>query len=317
MARNLLVLVAVMAMLGAGAPVRAAFPEKDITFVVPYAPGGTFDTYVRAISAALERHLPNKVHVIPTNNPGGDGAKAVGTIWRTKPDGYTIAIFDIPGELLPQIANNPPPAYDLRKMTWLASAGADPYGIAVTGKSPIQTLDDMKKLGRPVKVTSTGPGTSSYLVAHIVMDVLGIPMSSISGYRGSSEYVIGAIRGDGDGTVAVIPQLLKFRDSGDLRTIAVMAPKSPFPGVVDATAMGQPDLGKLAIRRLIGAPPGLPENIRKILEDSLMEAMADPETIKIMQTAGADMLPERGDKAAAYLNDSIDLYTRYRKYILE
>ncbi len=107
------IIVAIIAIFAGTWPAQASFPEKDITFIVPYAPGGTFDTYVRAISAALERHLPNKVHVIPNNIPGGDGAKAVGTMWRAKPDGYTIAIFDVPGELLPQIANNPPPPYDL------------------------------------------------------------------------------------------------------------------------------------------------------------------------------------------------------------
>ncbi len=205
-------------------------------------------------------------------------------------------------------------------MTWLASAGADPYGVAVAGNSSIKNLTDMKALGRPVKMTSTGPGSTSYVVTHIVMDVLDIPMSSISGYRGSSEYVIGAMRGDGDGTIAVVPQLLKFHESGDLKTIALLAvtaAKSPFPGVPDATVLGKPDLAKLAIRRLIGAPPNLPDDVRRILEDSLMKAMTDPETVKILQAAGSDLVPEPGNKAAAYLNESIELYTRYQKYIQE
>lgn len=300
----------------AGGPSQAAgYPDKDITFIIPYGPGGTFDTYVRAISSALERHLPNKVNVVPTNVPGANGAKAVNTMMRAKPDGYTIAIFDIPGELLPQIANEKNPPYDLRKITWLASAGSDNYGIAVTGSSPIKSLNDMKELGRPVKLTTTGPGTSSYLMAHIAMDVLGIPLSIVSGYRGSSEYMIGAIRGDGDGTVAVVPMLLKYKESGDLQMLAVLAEKSPFAGVTDAVALGHPELSQLAIRRLIGGPPGMPADVAKTLEDALLKAMNDPETVRIMEAAGARMVPESGDKAAEVLNRSIDFYNRYRKYI--
>lgn len=295
---------------------QAAYPEKDITFIVPHAPGGTFDTYVRAIAPALERHLPNKVNVIPTNMPGANQAKAIGTMYKAKPDGYTIAIFDIPGGLLPQIANNPPPPYDLTKFTWLASVGSDHYGLAVTGNSPIKSLDDMKKLGRPVKLTTTGSGTTSYMVAQISTEIMGIPSNIVTGYRSSSEYMIGAIRGDGDGTVAVLPMLLKYKDTGDLRTLAVLAPKSPLPGVADTTSLGYPELANLSIRRLLGAPPGLPDNIRKILEEALLKAMRDPETIKIMAAAGAEMNPEDGKRAAEILKESFDFYTRYKKYVL-
>lgn len=299
-----------------GTPAQAAgYPDKDITFIVPYGPGGTFDTYVRAIASALERHLPNGVNVVPTNMPGANGAKAVNAVMRAKPDGYTIAIFDVPGELLPQIANEKNPPYDLRRITWLASAGSDNYGIAVNGASPIRSLDDMKKLGRPVKLTTTGPGTSSYLMAHIAMDVLDIPLSIVSGYRGSSEYMIGAIRGDGDGTVAVVPMLLKYKESGDLRMLAVLSEKSPFEGVTDAAALGHPELSHLAIRRLIGGPPGMPTDVAKTLEDALLRAMKDPETVRIMEAAGARMVPEGGDKAAEVLDRSIEFYNRYRKYI--
>ncbi len=314
--RNLLaaILITTACAFGGGPAHAAGYPEKDINFIIPYGPGGTFDTYVRAISAALERHLPNKVNVVPTNMPGANGAKAVNAVMRAKPDGYTIAIFDIPGELLPQIANEKSPPYDLRTITWLASVGSDSYGIAVNGASPIKSLDDMKKLGRPVKLTTTGPGTSSYLMANIAMEVMGIPVSIVSGYRGSSEYMIGAIRGDGDGTMAVVPMLLKYRQSGDLRMLAVLADKSPFEGVTDAVALGHPELSQLSIRRLLGGPPGMPADIRKILEDSLIKAMKDPETMRIIEAAGAHMVPEDGDKAAEVLGKSIDFYNRYRKY---
>jgi tripartite-type tricarboxylate transporter receptor subunit TctC len=302
---------------GWAAPALAEYPEKDITFIVPHGPGGTFDTYVRAISPALERYLPKKVNVVPTNLPGGNQAKAMNTLFRAKPDGYTISIVDVPGALLPQVINDPVPAYDLKKFTWLAVIGSDPYGVAVNRSSPIKSVDDMKNLGRPMKVTTTGPGTTSYMVAKISADAFGFPVNIISGYRSSSDYAIGAIRGDGDGTVAVVPILKKYSESGDLRPVVMLAKKSPFAGVPDSGALGHPELETLAIRRLIAGPPGLPDNIRKVLEDALIKAMKDPETIKIMSAAGADMEPEDGAAAAKLVNDSFEFYTKYRKYVSE
>ncbi len=290
-------------------------PAERISTRLGTIPGGTFDTYVRAIAPALERYLPNKVNVIPTNIEGGNQAKAMNTVYRAKPDGYTICIVDIPGALLPQVINNPPPAYDLRKFTWLASIGSDPYGLAVNGASPIKTIDDLRKLGRPVKLTTTGPGTTSYMVARIATDAMGIPSTNISGYRSSSEYAIGAIRGDGDGTVAVVPILQKYRDSGDLRPIVMLATKSPFPGIADTVQLGYPELASLSIRRLVGAPPGMPAETRKILQDALLKAMNDPVTIKVMDAAGAAMQPEDGDTAARILSESFDFYNKYKKFI--
>ncbi|TAK47219.1 MAG: tripartite tricarboxylate transporter substrate binding protein [Xanthobacteraceae bacterium] len=316
MKRLILVLTAVLCLLTVTTfPTLAGYPERDITFIIPHGPGGTFDTYVRAISAALERYLPNKINVVPTNMPGANMTRAITAAYRAKPDGYTIAIFDIPGGLLAQIVGNPRPSYDLSKFTWLASIGSDQYGLAVNGSSAIKSVEDMKALGRPVKLTTTGAGTSSYMAAKIATDIMGIPSSIISGYRGSSEYIIGAIRGDGDGTIAVLPMLHKYRKSGDLRTIAVLAPTSSVAGVPDAVRLGHPELSLLALHRLIGAPPGLPENIRQILEKALLAAMKDPETVRIMAAAGAEMQPEDGARAAEILKASFDFFSRYRHYI--
>jgi tripartite-type tricarboxylate transporter receptor subunit TctC len=298
-------------------PAMAAFPEKDISFIIPTGPGGTFDTFVRAIAHAMERYLPNKVHVVPVNVPGASGGKASGTTFRAKPDGYTIQIFDIPGALLPQIAGQPGIEYDLTKFTWLAFIGNDPYGIAVPGKSPIKSVADLKALGRPVKFVSTGPGATSYLATRITTEMLGLSATYITGYRGASEYIVGAIRGDGDCAVAVIPVLNKFKPSGDLRVIAYLTGISPDPGVANAKDIGQPDLAKLSVSRLVGGPPGIPAEIKAVLEDALLKAMKDPDTIKAMATVGANMDPEPGADAARVLQDNIGFYSKYREYILE
>ena len=176
----------------------AGFPERDITFIIPNQVGGGFDAYVRAIAPVMEKYLPNKVNVLPLNVPAGGGAKGVNQLYRARPDGYTIGIMNIPGLFILQERGG---GYDLNRFTWLAGLGKDPYALAVPWNSPIKTVADLQALSktRPVKFTTNGPEGTAYGVTLIATDLLGIRLQLITGYKGSSEYVAAAVRGDGDG----------------------------------------------------------------------------------------------------------------------
>src|SRR6266480_5361867 len=66
------------------------FPARNIQFIIPYAPGGGFDVYVRVIAPVMEKYLPKKVSIVPVNVAGGGGAKGIGQLYRARPDGYTL-----------------------------------------------------------------------------------------------------------------------------------------------------------------------------------------------------------------------------------
>jgi tripartite-type tricarboxylate transporter receptor subunit TctC len=72
------------------------YPERELTFVVPFAAGGSTDVIARQFTSQLEQQLHGKV--IPENKPGGSGTVGTGAIVRAKPDGYTIGI--VPSEVL-------------------------------------------------------------------------------------------------------------------------------------------------------------------------------------------------------------------------
>src|SRR6202140_511707 len=88
-----------------------AFPAKNIQFIIPYAPGGGFDSYVRFISPLIEQHLLGRVSIVPVNITAGRGPRGIRQLYPSKPDGYTIGIFDLPGMFIQQAlqGNN---AYD-------------------------------------------------------------------------------------------------------------------------------------------------------------------------------------------------------------
>src|ERR1700759_3253869 len=75
----------------------ATYPAKTIQFIVPYAPGGGFDVYVRFVAPVMEKYLPKKVSIVPINVASGGGSRGVSQLYRARADGYSIGILNVPG----------------------------------------------------------------------------------------------------------------------------------------------------------------------------------------------------------------------------
>ncbi len=254
------------------------FPARNIQFMIPYAPGGGFDVYVRVIAPVMENYLPHRVNIVPLNVAGGGGSKGTAELFRARPDGYTIGIFNIPGAFILQQQQGGS-AYDLAKFAWIGAVGeGEHYAIAVAANSPLKTFDDLKALSRrrPVKFSATGPEGTAYAATLIGTRLLGLRTQLITGYKGSADYVVAAVRGDSDAVIAGIPTATRFVRAKTIRLLASFERKSSFPGIPDATALGQPDLDQITIERVVGAPPGTPAGIQSIVSAALAKALADP-----------------------------------------
>ena len=296
---------------------RAAgdFPAKDITFIIPYSAGGGFDNYVRALSPVMEKYLPHKVTIIPTNVAAGGGTRGTNELYRAKPNGYTIAIFNIPGMFVLQERGGT--EYDLAKVTWLGSIGRDHYGIGVAANSPIKSVADLKKLSatRPVKFTTTGPEATAYAATLIATELLGIKAKMIGGYKGSNDYVVAAIRGDGDAVITALPLLRRMQAGGELRIIADFQDHSSVPGADDATSLGQKELSDIVLERLIGAPPGLPADITAVLADALSKSVADPEVGAWAKKSDSELTWEPPVRAAQILAAQAQFFQKWKKFL--
>ena len=307
--------IAAGALSAAPAPAGAAgFPEHDITFIIPNQVGGGFDAYVRAISPAMEKYLPNKVNVVPLNVPAGGGAKGVSQLYRARPDGYTIGILNIPGLFILQERGG---GYDLNRFTWLAGLGKDPYGLAVPWNSPIKSVADLQALSktRPVKFTTTGPDGTAYGVTLIATELLGIRLQLITGYRGSSEYVAAAVRGDGDAVITNLPLLARFEASKSLRLIATFTTGGARHEIPDAAALGEPQLADLLVERMVGAPPNLPPDIKKVLVEAIDKAVNDPTVVSLTEAAGIGLALQSPDEVAADVHSQANFFTKWKKYL--
>jgi tripartite-type tricarboxylate transporter receptor subunit TctC len=208
--------------------------------------------------------------------------------------------------------------YDLAKFTWLGSIGRDNYGLGVAVTSPIKSVADLRTLSqtRPIKFTTTGPEGTAYAATLIGAKLLGINAQLITGYKGSSDYVVGAIRGDGDAVVTTLPILRRMREGQALRILATFEDHGSEKDADDATTLNQPDLGQIVLERLIGAPPGVPARIQVILADALARAMKDPQVVAWAAKAGIDIKSETPDEAAAIVRDQAGFFDKWKKILL-
>jgi tripartite-type tricarboxylate transporter receptor subunit TctC len=315
---RLAVSIAVLAIAASGLPgpgIAAGFPERDITFIIPNQVGGGFDAYVRAIAPAMEKYLPNKVNIVPLNIPAGGGAKGVNQLYRARPDGYTIGILNIPGLFVLQARGG---GYDLNKFTWLAGLGRDPYGLAVPWNSPIKSIADLQKLSatRPVKFTTTGPDGTAYGVTMIATDLLGIKLQLITGYKGSSEYVAAAVRGDGDAVITNLPLLARFEAGQSLRLLASFTKDGTRPDVPNAAALGHAQLADIVVERMVAAPPNLPADVKKILVEAIDKAVNDPAVVALSEKVGMGLALQSPDEVAADVHAQANFFEKWRKYLV-
>jgi tripartite-type tricarboxylate transporter receptor subunit TctC len=296
----------------------SGYPSRNINFIIPKAPGGGFDSLVRLISPPFERALPHKVAVVPDNIPAGGGGKGVSQLYRSKPDGYTLGAVDIPGTFILQ-ARQGGGSFDLQKMVWLCSLGRPEYMcLAVGQNSAIKTFAELKKLAekRTLKFTSSGPEGTAYAATLVGTALLGLKAQLITGYKGSTDFVVGAIRGDGDAVIAPVSSVRPLQRANSMRVLASFELHSTFAGVPDATTLGQPDLTKILLERMVAAPPGLPVDIKSIIASALSKALSDPKTVSLAKKLDIELAPNTPDEATGRIRQSGDFFNKWKKYFL-
>ncbi len=307
-------LIAAAALTISAGAALAEFPDKPITFVVGYSPGGGFDAYARALAPELEKALG--VEVVIENVPGAGGQKGAATIYRAAPDGYTIGIWNIPGLTVPQLLGEAK-GFDLNDVTWLATLGVSRYALAVQAGSPYKKLDDLCHLDRPFKHSDTGPASTSSVTAYIAMNLIDCPIVNVTGYKGSSDTIVGLMRGEVDATIKPIASLAKYVKSGDVRMIMTFEDKASVEGVPSSGESGYPDFSKFQVVRVVGGPPGIPADIATKLSDAIVAAASTESVQEWAKTSKNEVDPVGAEATKALMDDLMGFYSRYKDLLAD
>lgn len=273
-------LVAMLAILPDSAGAQG-FPERPITLIVAYPPGGSTDVAMRAFAEAASKVFGRRVVV--ENRPGATGTLAATYVARNvKPDGYTVAQFPTTVLRVPHMQKGQfDPFADL---TWIIGTTGYAYGVVVRGDAPWKTWAEFIAHARmhPGKVTYGTSGTGSTL--HITMEDLaereGVKWLHVP-YKGNPD-AIAALMGGHIDAMASSPGWAEMIDSGKLRLLCVWGETrmKRWPNVPTLK-----ELGYGIVRTSpygIGGPKGMDPKVVRILHDGFRKAMEDPAYVQVL-----------------------------------
>lgn len=168
------------------------YKGKTISFIVPSAPGGGYDTYSRLMSAHIGRHLPGQPNVVPQNMPGAGSIRAANFLYAVAPkDGTTIGMVD-QAIYLNQVLGTPELKADATKFNWIGRILSNSAVLFAWHEAPVQKIEDVfsKEL-----IVSTS-GAASKLNWTVLNNLLGTKFRIITGYQGTNDSRLAMMRGE-------------------------------------------------------------------------------------------------------------------------
>ena len=251
----------------------AAYPDKPITIIVPFGAGGAYGRLGRKMGADLEKKLG--VPVVVKNNPGAGGRKGAVVLFKSKPDGYTIGFVHFISFQSNEILRGKKASIDYNKFKIILKLTDAKQFVYVNKKSPIKSLADLKKAGRPIKFATTGVGAVTWVEANALGATLGFPVKFVTGYKNLPKAALAVARGDAEAGAGGYVHVRNVLD--DLRMLAFIADKKDpnLPDVPTTTELGYSQLSVLGVPRIMGAPPGTPEDRLQVIRKAMQEIVAD------------------------------------------
>lgn len=273
----------------APAALADAYPEKTVSIVVGFAPGGTNDILARLISAKLQERL--KQGFVVENRPGANSAIGTGFVAKAKPDGYTLLVSSSGGLTVNPVVVKDlsyDPVKDLEPIALLASY---PLIVTVPAALPVRNLKELAQYAKQTKdgMLDHGVASSSFqLAAETLSTASGIKFNQVP-YRGSGP-VVAAMLGQEIqlgvlDSAAVMPQV----KAGKLRALAVTTGKraAAFPDIPTVAESGFAGYD-VTIWTGLMAPKGTPEPVLAKLRAAVADILKEKDTVEKMHALGMD-----------------------------
>jgi tripartite-type tricarboxylate transporter receptor subunit TctC len=223
----------------------AAFPDRPLHMIVPFAPGGNVDTTARVVSAGMTQTLG--VSAVVENKPGAGGSIGADMVVRSAPDGYTLLVASNgPMTVNPFVQLHLP--YDpLRDLAPVGMVGYVPHVLVVTPGLPAHTFAELIALSRKRRINTgtSGVGSATHLTLMRLNAASGADLVHVP-YRGGGALIPDLVGGSLDATMTELSTALPLHRAGKVRILAVaseqrsaIAPDIPTmieSGVKDFTA---------------------------------------------------------------------------------
>ncbi len=266
---------------------HAAYPERPITIVVPYAPGGAADAMARVIAAKLGPKLGTSV--IVDNRAGASGTIGAAYAAKAAPDGYTVLYDATPYAINPHLFPRLPYAADaLQPLSLVLTM---PNMLITKADSPYRTVADLvaaaKAQPHKINFASGGAGTVQRLAAELFRQKLGLDMVHVP-YKSGGPAITDTMAGQVDFMFATVAASYPLVSSGKLRALAATSPqRSPrLPDVPTVAETVVPGYEAYEWNGML-LPAKTPKDIADKLQKALAEVLKDEEVLQRMKDLGA------------------------------
>lgn len=286
---------------------HAAYPEKPITLVVGFAPGGPTDALARVLASEIAKDLGQSVVV--ENKPGAGSNLAAQQVARATPDGYTLLMLAVTSAINQTLYAKP--GFDLIKDFKPVALGAKvPSVLVVNPDLPVKTVAELVEHAKanPGMLTfgSSGNGTSIHVAGEMFKSEAGIDVIHVP-YRGSAPAATALVGGQISFMFDNVPSIWPFVQAGRLRPLAVTTHEriEHDPNLPTMADSGFPDFNVSSWYGVV-APAATPDAIVNRLNESMQRVLTDA-TVRERLT-GMGVLIEKSTPAsfATLIQDEVD-----------
>lgn len=282
---------------------QAAYPDKPIRLVVPFAPGGNADLTGRLFAEALGKRLGQQV--IVENRGGAGGAIGADSVAKSPPDGYSLVLGSTGTFLVsPRMTGGKPP-YTLASFAPVALLSTSPMDIVVNANGPFRDWPSMLTWLRanPGKLTIGHPGNGStnHLALLQMQKALDVRFNIIP-YKSNGLALNDLLAGQIDAVIDQVPASIGHVRGGRLRAIVVTTARraGQLPDVPTLQETGLKDFASTTPIVLM-APAGTPPDVVNKLNGAVANALADPALKEKLNDLGAETEALTPQQLSAFL----------------
>jgi len=286
------------------------YSGENISYIVTTNPGGGYDAYARLIGKYLGKYLGAE-NVIIDNIPGAGHIVGTNSLWRSKPDGFTLGTFNA-GLIYNQLIQRQTMQFDIGQFSWIGKAAGEPRSLVIAEQCPIETFEDFMASEEVIKVAASGIGSASYADTKLLADAFELNVDIIPGFEGN-EGEMSMMRGEVCAQFGTTSSTQPFVDSGGGHFILTVG--GAIEGVPNAMDYAKTDRTKGIISlmsyltqlgRITAAPPGMDPTLLEKIRAAYKNTLQDPNLLAEAEKMNLPIDAAFGDDVAQLVLGALD-----------
>ncbi|PLC51937.1 ABC transporter substrate-binding protein [Pollutimonas subterranea] len=294
---------------------HAAYPERPVTIVVPYPPGGTTDLLARTISMKLTKSLGQTF--IIENKPGAGGQIGSQAVAKAKPDGYTLVMGNINSHGINAALYKALPYRPVQDFAPVIIVAETPNVMIANKDAPFKTFDEFMTYAKQnpgaISFGSTSIGGSPHMSGELLKAKGEIDMVHVP-YQGAGPMLNDVLGGQIQVGFDNLPSSAGHIESGSLRALAVTT-KERWPTFEKIPTIAESGVAGYEVSAWFGilAPAGTPDDVVQKLNQSIASALTEDDMIKRLDGMGARAVKNTPQQFADYIQSEVTKWTEVVK----